>query len=141
MLDTVGGKTPYKATTLESSIASTVVASMQRNGVRRLMLTSISGEGDSRANTSISNRLLLATFLRGADKAGMEATIRSNGLDSIILRPAILGDGPVKGGVRVFDPETGEKAHKITRSDLDAFMVAQLSSDEHLHQTVTIAND
>ena len=38
------------------------------------------------------------------------------------------------------DAETGEKAHKITRADLANFMLAQLSSNEYLHQAVTIAN-
>ena len=62
VLDTVGGKTPYKATTLESSVAGAVIASMQRHGVRRLVVTSMIGEGDSDANTPIYDRLLLATF-------------------------------------------------------------------------------
>jgi hypothetical protein len=40
----------------------------------------------------------------------------------------------------VFDARTGDKAHKLTRSDLASFMVAQLSNNEHLHKAVTIAN-
>ena len=142
VLDTVGGKTPYKATTLESSVASAVISSMQRHGVRRLVVTSMIGEGDSEANTPIYDRLLLTSFLRGADKdkAAMESTVEASGLDWVILRPAVLSDDPAKGDVRVFDAATGEKAHKITRFDLASFMVAQLSSDEHLHQAVTIAN-
>jgi len=142
VLDTVGGKTPYKATNLESSVAGTIVGCMKENGVRRLVVTSMIGEGDSRANAPIYDRMLLATFLRGADKdkAAMEAVVGSSGLDWVILRPAILSDDPAKGDVRVFDAGSGEKAHKITRADLAAFMVAQVSSDEHLHQAVTIAN-
>ena len=143
VLDTVGGKTPYKATTLEASIAGAVVSSMRQHGVRRLVVTSMLGEGDSEANTPIYARLLLATFLRGAnkDKAAMEAGVEASGLDWVILRPAILSDDPAKGRVQVFDASTGEKAHKITRADLATFMVAQLSSDEHLHRAVTIGNN
>ncbi|MBC8135001.1 MAG: NAD(P)H-binding protein [Fibrella sp.] len=142
VLDTIGGKTPYKATTLESGAARTIIASMRRSGVRRLVVTSMLGEGDSEANAPIYERLLVATFLRGAnkDKAAMESAVEASGLDWVILRPAILTDDPAKGDVRVFAPETGEKAHKITRADLAAFMIAQLSSREHLHQAVTIAN-
>ncbi|MEH2332428.1 NAD(P)-dependent oxidoreductase [Nostoc sp.] len=142
VLDTIGGKTPYKATTLESSAANTIIASMQRNGVRRLVVTSMIGEGDSEANTPFYERLLVATFLRGADKdkAAMESAVESSGLDWVILRPALLNDDPAKGNVRVFDAETGEKAHKITRADLADFMLAQLDTNEYLHQAVTIAN-
>ncbi|WP_298907946.1 NAD(P)-dependent oxidoreductase [uncultured Nostoc sp.] len=142
VLDTIGGKTPYKETTLESSAANTIIAAMQRNGVHRLVVTSMLGEGESEANTPFYVRLLVSTFLRGADKdkAAMESAVESSGLDWVILRPAILTDDPAKGNIRVFDPETGEKAHKITRADLADFMLAQLSSNEYLHQTVTIAN-
>ncbi|MEH2402769.1 NAD(P)-dependent oxidoreductase [Nostoc sp.] len=142
VLDTIGGKTPYKATTLESSAAKTIIASMQRNGVRRLVVTSMIGEGDSEANATLYERLLIATFLRGADKdkAAMESAVESSGLEWVILRPAILNDDPAKGNVRVFDAETGEKAHKITRADLADFMLAQLDTNEYLHQAVTIAN-
>jgi len=142
VLDTIGGKTPYKETTLESSAASTIIKAMQRNGVRRLVVTSMLGEGESKANAPIYVRLLVATFLRGAnkDKAAMESAVKSSGLDWVILRPAILTDDPATGDVRDFDAEAGEKAHKITRADLASFMIAQLSNNEYLHQAVTIAN-
>ena len=142
VLDTVGGKTPYRATTLETSVASAVISSMQHHGIRRLVVTSMMGQGDSEANTPIYDRLLLATYLRGASKdaATMETEVEASGLDWVILRPAILNDDPAKDDVRVFDANTSEKAHKITRSDVASFMVTQLSSDEHLNQAVTIAN-
>ncbi|MEH2166104.1 MAG: NAD(P)H-binding protein [Nostoc sp.] len=142
VVDTIGGKTPYKATTLESSAANTIIAAMKRNGVRRLVVTSMIGEGESEANATLYERLLVSTLLRGADKdkAAMESAVESSGLDWVILRPAILTDDPARGNVRVFDAETGEKAHKITRGDLAAFMLAQLSNNEYLHQAVTIAN-
>lgn len=142
VLDAIGGKTPYKATTLESSAANTIIASMQRNGVRRLAVTSMIGEGESEANATIYERLLVSVLLRGADKdkAAMESAVESSSLEWVILRPALLTDDPATGNIRVFDAKTGEKAHKITRADLAAFMFAQLSSNEYLHQAVTIAN-
>lgn len=142
VLDTIGGKTPYKNTTLESSAAGAIVAAMQRHGVRRLVVTSMLGAGDSEANAPVALRLLRATFLRGADKdkTAMEAAVEASGLDWVILRPAILRDGPATGNVRVFEAETGEKAHRLTRADLASFMLAQLSGDEHLHQAVAVAN-
>ena len=142
VLDTIGGKTPYKETTLESSAASTIIAAMRHAGVRRLVVTSVLGEGESTENAPFYERLLVRTYLRGADtdKAAMESAVEDSGLDWVILRPAILTDDPATGSVRVFDAETGEKAHTVTRADLAAFMIEQASSDEHLHQDVTIAN-
>ena len=86
--------------------------------------------------------LLMATFLRGdkQDKAAMEAAVVGSDLDWVILRPPFLTDDAAQGHVRVFEAATGETAHKITRTDLAAFMVAQLASDQYLHQAVAIAN-
>lgn len=142
VIDTIGGKTPYRATTLESSAARTIIASMRRQGARRLVVTSMTGEGDSIANMPVYQRLLLPTFLRGAmpDKAQMEEAVEASDLDWVIVRPAILNDDPATGNVRVYTSESGDKARKITRADLASFLVAQLGTDEHLRHAVTIAN-
>ena len=143
VIDTIGGKTPYKETTLKSSAARTIIKAMQRSGVRRLVVTSMLGVGESKANASLFVRLLVATFLRGAnkDKSAMESAVKSSGLDWVIFRPAILTDDSAIGNVRVFAAETGEKAHKITRADLASFMVSRISGSEYLQQAVTIANN
>ncbi len=142
VLDTVGGTTPYEQTTLETSVAKTVITAMERNGVRRLVATSMLGVGESRANATFYERLLVSTLLRGADndKSAMEAEIKASALEWVILRPAILTDDPASGRVHVYSEEDGEKAHKISRADLAAFMVDQLSSNEHLRRSVTIAS-
>ncbi len=142
VIDTVGGKTPYKHTTLETSVATTIVAAMRDHDVRRLVVTSSLGVGDSTANTPLSTKIAVATFLRGStpDKAGMEAAVRSSGLDWVITRPAILTDKPATGDVRVFSANSRDQAHSITRADLATFLVAQLTSDNHLQEAVTIAN-
>lgn len=142
IVDTIGGKTPYRANTLEETVARNVIASMKRNGVRRLIVTSMVGEGDSRANATVWERLLIATFLRGADKdkANMEHAVEASDVDWTIVRPAILSDDDATGQLKIVDSESGEKVHKITRADLAAFLVAQLSSAEYLNQAVTIGN-
>ena len=142
VIDTIGGKTPYKSNiTLENDVAKTVIAAMQRQGVRRLLVTSMLGEGDSVANANAFVRILLKTFLRGAtvDKAAMERDVEASGLDWTIARPAILNDNPSTGDVRVFDPTTGDKAHKIARADLAAWLVAQLEDSDYTHRAVTVA--
>ncbi len=142
VIDTIGGKTPYKSTTLESSAAAAVIASMRKNGVRRLIATSMIGVGDSEANATVYERLLVAVVLRGAekDKSAMEANVEGSGLDWTIVRPAILNDDAATGNVEVIARGTEEKAHKITRADLARFLVGQISSSEYTGQTVVVAN-
>lgn len=68
VIDTVGGKTPYRRTTLETDVATTIVAAMQRHGVRRLVVTSSVGVGDSTANISLLVTIVVATFLRASTR-------------------------------------------------------------------------
>jgi putative NADH-flavin reductase len=141
VIDTIGNENPLKATTLESSAAATITASMQSSGVRRLVVISMIGERESVANTNWWERLFLSLLRHEMkDKAAMEAIVDTSGLDWIIVRPPFLNDDPAKGDFHVFSAETGETAHKMTRADLATFMVAQLSSDEYVQKAVAVAN-
>lgn len=143
VIDTVGGKTPYKAgITLEEDVAKAVIAAMQHHAVRRLLVTSMIGEGDSMANATAVVRTLLKTFLRGAtvDKAAMERAVEASGLDWTIARPAVLNDDSATRDVQVFYSASGKKAHKIARADLAAWLVAQLNDMTNIHKTVTVAS-
>lgn len=144
VIDTVGGKTPYKSTvTLEGDVAKAVLAAMQRHSVSRLLVTSSLGVGDSVSNAPVVLRMLLKTFLRGStkDKAAMERDVEASRLDWTIVRPAVLSDGPPTGRVRTFDSATGDKAHKIARADLAAWLVTHLNHSTHIRRTVTVATD
>lgn len=142
VVDTVGGKTPDQPTTLETDVATALVEAMQHHRVRRLLVTSVVGQGDSISNTPPFIRDLMGTVLAGStrDKAGMEDVVSGSGLDWVIARPPVLTDEPATGDVRVLSADEGGQASFITRSDLATFLVAQLNSDDHLRQAVTIAN-
>ncbi len=119
VIDTIGGSTPYKDTTLERTAAQNVIEAMQAQGARRLVVISMMGLGSSRQQTPFwYEHLLMPTFLRGStkDKAALEQEVSASGLDFVIARPPLLKDDPVKGSVTVLENEgTG---HEITRADL-----------------------
>ncbi len=143
VIDAIGVRTPWKRTGLEPDAARNIVLAMQAHGVRRLIVTSALGVGDSRAVAgSFYDYVLLPTFLRGStkDKADMEADIaHATDIDWTVVRPAVLTDGEATGQVRVFPPDGKQTVHKIARADVAAFMVAQLGSDAYAGQAVTIA--
>lgn len=142
VLDALGGHLPFVETTLESDTAHNVIAAMQQSGVRRLVVISTIGEGDSGANVhSFYKHLVMPTLLRGVmkDKASMERTVENSALDWVIVRPAGLTDGDPKG-IHIVDPATAEKVRFVTRTDVARFMLEQLTSDRYLHQAVGIAN-
>ena len=136
----VGGKTPWRKTELERTVARAVVAAAQEHGTRRIIAISALGVGDSTAQSPLLFRLLLPTFLRGstADKAAMERVVAQAGVPYVLVRPAVLNDQPAVGAVRVLAGT--EKGRQITRADVASFVVAQLTTDAYANRAVTIAN-
>lgn len=144
VLDAVGGSTPWKRTGLEPDAARAIVDAMRANGVRRLIVTSAMGVGDSGEVAGFFyEHILIPTFLRGTakDKAEMERDLAATDLDWVVVRPAALTDDMATGRVKVFSPGDEEKAHKIPRADVAAFMLEQLTSDAYLRRQVTIATE
>lgn len=141
VIDTIGGKTPYKDTELERTAARNIIEAMQAEKARRLVVISMMGVGDSREQAPFwYEHLLMPTFLRGStkDKSAMEAAVNTSGLEFVIARPPLLTDEPPTGSVRIL-PE-GLKGHKITRGDLAQFLVDQITQSEYLGRAVVVAN-
>ncbi len=141
VIDAIGGTTPYKKTDLEGSAAQTIIDAMQAEHVRRLVVISMMGIGDSAEQAPFwYEHLLQPTFLRGTtpDKTAMEAEVQGSGLEFVIARPPLLTDDPAKGSVMVIP--SGSKAHKITRENLAGFLVDQLTTDLYVGQAVVVAN-
>jgi uncharacterized protein YbjT (DUF2867 family) len=76
---------------------ATVVAAMRRHGVRRLVVQSSYGVGETRSLLPLSSRLVFALVLRPqiADHEEQERIVRSSGLDWTIVQPVTLTDGDV----------------------------------------------
>ena len=141
VIDTLGGKTPWKATELEANAAQVVLEVMDRVDAKRLIVISVLGAGESKEQAPwMYEHILMPTFLHGAipDKNKMESEVRASHVEWVLVRPPVLNDDEPKGSVQVIPP--GEIAHKITRADLAQFLVDQLTSDRYLGQAVTIAN-
>ena len=141
VIDAVGGSTPFLNTDLERNVAAAVTASMSRHGVRRLVVVSVLGAGESREQAGFFYEyIFIPTFLRGAvkDKEAMEQAVRRSGVDFVLVRPPVLTDAPASGHVRRVGE--GETAGKLTRSDLAQFLVDQLRTDTNLNTAVTIEN-
>ena len=141
VIDTIGGSTPYKDTTLERTAAHNVVEAMKAKGAKRLIVISMMGLGTSREQAPFwYEHLLMPTFLRGStkDKAALEQEVSASGLEVVIARPPILKDDPPKGSVTVL--QNGGTGHDITRADLAEFLVDQIDSNEYVGRAVTVVN-
>ncbi len=123
--------------------ALNIVQAMRAEGVRQVVVVSATGVGNSADVIPPPWEYLVApTFLRGTmkDDAKMETdlTTAAADLEWVVVRPAALTDGEATGTVKLYGPG-GDRAHRIARADVAAFMLDQLVSNAHVRQAVNIA--
>ena len=118
-----------------------LLRAMERHGVRRFLCITGIGTGDSRGHGGfiydrIIQPLLLKTIYE--DKDRQEELIRRSDREWIIVRPGFLTNGRATGNYHALTDLRGMTAGKIARADVAAFMLAQLTSDRYLRQTVLL---
>ncbi|HUI41244.1 MAG TPA: SDR family oxidoreductase [Terriglobia bacterium] len=116
-----------------------LIESMKKLGVKRLIVESSLGVGDSRGQLGgWYNWFMVPVFLKGvfAEKETQEALVRASSLDWVIVRPAILTNGPRTGRYRAgFTSNDGRIQRRISRADTAEFMLKQLTDNAYLRQT------
>jgi putative NADH-flavin reductase len=135
---TIGVGITFKPVTVFSRGTQNVLAAMAEQGLRRLMVVTGIGAGDSKGHGGflydrIFNPLLLRTIYE--DKDRQEALIRAADADWTIVRPGFLTNGPLTGKYRVISDLTGVTAGKISRADVAHFMLQELAENRYPGQT------
>ncbi len=120
-----------------------ILAGMKKHGVKRLVCMTSMGVGDSKQVKSAPNwvftRIFMPLLLKKVFEAKekQEAAIRASDTDWIIVRPTGLTNGPARARFRVttdLSPVPG----RISRADVAAFMLGQLTSDQYLRKAPLI---
>jgi putative NADH-flavin reductase len=135
------GTRSRKPTALFSTSTANLVDAMKKHGVRRLVCLTGIGAGDSKGHGGfLYDRVLLPFVVKNQyeDKDRQEEIIRRSGLEWVIVRPARLTNTSAKGEYQVFLSGDSYRATTISREDVSAFILAQLSEDRYLHQTPVI---
>ena len=116
-----------------------IVRAMEGAGVRRLVCQSTLGAGESSGNLDFFWKHVMFGFLLRdafADHEQQEAHVKNSALDWTIVRPAAFTDGGRTGDYRHGFPPTKKGLKlKISRADVAAFMLGQLTDDAYLRQT------
>lgn len=119
-----------------------IIEAMRATEVRRLVVLSLIGVGDSREQLNFFwKRLMFGLLLRGAyaDHVEQERLTRASGLDWTIVRPGSFTDGPRTGSYRRgFGPQE-KTTLKVSRADVAEFVVEQLTDDTWLRQAPSLA--
>lgn len=129
--------------TLLSEGTKNLLQAMESRSVKRLICITGLGAGESKGHGGLLYDKLILPLILGRiydDKDRQEAVIRQSNLDWTIIRPAVLTNDPPKGNYRVLRDLTGFTAGKISRADVAAFVLKQLTDDRYLRQTPLISD-
>jgi putative NADH-flavin reductase len=112
---------------------------MKEQGVRRLVVESAFGAGDSLAHANFAERLIFATLLWAPyeDKNLMEPDVKSSGLDWTILRPTRLTNVPRTGHSAVIlgrRPAVGN----VSRADVASAMLQAVEQRLWIGESPTV---
>jgi uncharacterized protein YbjT (DUF2867 family) len=113
---------------------------MKSRGVRRLVILSALGAGDSRRLLPFLLRVLAVDFLLKtafADHDRQEKLVQASGLDWIIARPPRLTNGPGRGKY-VKRTELEPVPMSMSRADVADFMVSAAESDTWVGHAVQL---
>jgi uncharacterized protein YbjT (DUF2867 family) len=107
-----------------------VVAAMREHGVRRLVVQSSYGVGETRDRLPLSSRLVFALLLKPqiADHEVQEDVVRRSGLDWTLVQPVYLTDGD-------------EPAARSTDGSVEGMKVSRRAVGEVLGRLATGADD
>ena len=134
------GIKPFAEKATQSRAGSNIIAAMKKCGVRRLIVETAYGVGESLELASVGMRMVFKFLLSWTynDKEIEEREIKASGLDWTIVRPTALLNGPRTGKYRVGDDLRLGIGSKIDRADVADFMLKQLTSKEWLRRAPTI---
>jgi putative NADH-flavin reductase len=114
---------------------------MQKHKVKRLIVVTAMGVGESWDDLSLLNRFFFATLLKSSrdDHEAQEAAVKESGLDWTIIRPSGLTDTPRTGAYEVGE-NIPAKTSKIARADVADLILKELEQDKLIGKAVTITN-
>ena len=141
----IGEKGNGKPTNFVSMANNVITEEMEKTCIKRLVVISVIGAGDSRKFLPLIYRnFILPVFTKWFkviidDKNRMEESVKKSRLEWTIVRCTTVNHRPATGKVKATLNGKGLKFN-ITATDLAEFMINQLTDKKFLRQTPTISN-
>lgn len=119
-----------------------LLQAMRAEGARRLVCETSLGIGGSAGRMGLYYTFFVIPAILPFyfwDKTRQERAIAASGLEWVIVRPGALTNGPPRGSCR-HGPQAGGfvRTRSIARSDVAAFMLDRLGSDDYLRDAAGI---
>lgn len=129
--------------TVRSEGTFNIIQGMKKTGVKRLIVQSTLGAGDSVKNLNFFwKRIMFGWFLKDAyrDHQAQEKYVMESGLDWTIVRPGAFTDGKATGVYKHgFSPDDKSLKLKVSKADIAMFILLQLTSAQYLFKTPGIS--
>ncbi len=138
------GPTSNEAEFAVSKGMQNILAAMQKNSVKRLIITAGAGVGDPKDEPKFFNHVmnfLLKLMAKNvlADMSRVVDMVRSSDRDWTVVRLPMLTDDPKSGEIKVGYVGKG-MGSRITRADIADFMLFELEKGEYIHEAPAISN-
>jgi putative NADH-flavin reductase len=139
VLSTLGART-NKKTTLRTDVSKNLVSGMRKQHVRRLVWLDAAGVGSSeefvQRSSFLFGRIIMPPFLNHMydDAASADAIIENSGCEWVIVRPMSFTNKAKTGNLTVLTDMslTVRLGLRISRADVAAYMVEQLTKDDYV---------
>ena len=137
----LGAGSDLKKTTVRTTGTINIISSMNKYDVKRLLVITAMGVGESWNTLSLINKIFFATLLKSSrdDHESQESAIKECGLDWTIIRPSGLQDTP-RTGVYDFGENILATNSRISRADVADLILNELEKKELIGKAVTITN-
>ena len=117
-----------------------VIAAMQRQGVRTLVVQSSYGVGETRDKLGFIDRLFFALILKPqiADTEKQEALVRASGLDWVLVQPVHLTDG-TEDEMPAYSMDGQVALMKVSRHSVGRFLAEAVSDPRFVRTSVAVS--
>jgi uncharacterized protein YbjT (DUF2867 family) len=119
-----------------------VIAAMRKHGVRRLVVQSSYGVGDTRPRLRWIERAIFKLLLAPqiADTEVQELAVRDSGVEWIVAQPVHLTDADEPGEAEAFVSLDGEvRAYKIARKAVAGFLARAVEVPDYVGRSVALS--
>ena len=141
VISALGRRNSFKSADLISRSMRAIVPAMEHQGVRRLIVVSAFGVGESYHYAPLIPRIMFRLLLGDifADKKAGEDYVRQSSLDWTLVYPVLLTNGARTGKYRVGERLDLHGVPKISRADVADFVVTQLQDGTYRHKIALIS--
>lgn len=141
VISSLGLHNALKAHHFSENNMRVLVPAMEKQGVRRLIIVSANGVGDTHRHSPLLARIMYRLLLTDifADKQAGEDIVRASSLDWTIAYPTLLTNGPRTGSYRAAERLQLKGLPKISRADVADFVLRQLGERAFLKKGAVVS--